>query len=84
VVSAPPTSSPAGSAKTSAGTLVTTWGTTTSGIATERVLRWLRLDIVVSDEGLRDCAPGLARRVLDERDEALRDVVTIGRTTSLF
>jgi len=46
------------------------------------VLRWLRLVIGVSDEGVRDCAPALGRRVLEERDAA-RDVVTIGKTTSV-
>jgi hypothetical protein len=35
------------------------------------------LAIRVSDEGVRDCAPALARRVPDERDAALRDVVTM-------
>jgi hypothetical protein len=55
-----------------------------SGAATERVLRWLRLVIGVSDEDVRDCAPALGRRVLDGRDAALRDVVTICWTTSVL
>jgi hypothetical protein len=41
------------------------------------VLRWPRLVIGVSDEGVRDWPPALARRVPVERDAALRDVVTM-------
>ncbi|MEP7021846.1 MAG: hypothetical protein ABI808_14465, partial [Pseudonocardiales bacterium] len=55
-----------------------------SGVATERVLRWPRLVMGVPAEDVRDAAPALARRVLDGRDAALRDVVTIGKTTSVL